>query len=465
MRAGLWLGLVTGLVYFAGTIYWTGGVMSRYGGLSLPLATAVAGLLVTYLALFPAAFGLITLRLMRQFGAPAFLLAPFVWAATEYGRLALFGGFPWVLLGYSQVPILPIAQMASVTGVFGVSWLLVASAATLAWLIVGRGRSRPVAFLALMAAVVAIALWGWSRIGGERLLTAGRPLRVGIVQGNVAQDEKWQPTLSTDIFERYLQLTREVIGKGATLVLWPESSTPFYFGAPGPETTRLRELASATHTAMLIGSDQWERGAPGTPRRIYNAAFLIAPDGTTGGVYRKVHLVPFGEYVPLQQVLFFAAPLVEAVSDFSPGTEVNTLPVGPSRISTAICYEVVYPALIREGVLSGSELLTTITNDAWFGRSSAPWQHFEMASMRAIEEGRYLVRSANTGISGVVDPYGRVLLASELFVTGAWVADVRLIHERTVYASMGDVIVWVSIAVTALALAASIRSGGRRAAV
>ncbi len=357
-----------------------------------------------------------------------------------------------MLLGYSQVPVLPIAQMASITGVFGVSWLLAAAGAALTWAIVGRGRARLVAPMALVVVVAGIGLWGWARVSGQRLVTAGRPLRVGIVQGNVAQDEKWEPTLSSDIFERYLQLTRGVIGKGATLVAWPESATPFYFGAPGPETTRLRELASTTHTAMLIGSDQWESGAPGTPRRIYNAAFLIAADGTTAGVYRKVHLVPFGEYVPLQKLLFFAAPLVEAVSDFSPGTEVNTLPIAEGRISTAICYEVVYPGLIRDGVLGGSELLTTITNDAWFGRSSAPWQHFEMATMRAIEQGRYLVRSANTGISGVVDPYGRVLLASDLFVTGAWVADVRMIDERTVYAAMGDAIVWVSIGLTVLAL-------------
>jgi apolipoprotein N-acyltransferase len=235
-------------------------------------------------------------------------------------------------------------------------------------------------------------------------------------------------------------------------VLWPESATPFYFGAPGPETDALRTLARTSGTSMLIGSDLWEAGAAGTPPRIYNAAFMLEADGTLGGVYRKVHLVPFGEYVPMQSVLFFAAPLVEAVSNFSPGARVNTLPLGDASVSTAICYEVVYPDLIREGVLEGSELLTTITNDAWFGRSSAPWQHFNMAAMRAIEQGRYLVRSANTGVSGVVDPYGRVLMASDLFVEGAWTADVRLLDGLTIYARTGDLIVWLSIAVTVVAL-------------
>jgi apolipoprotein N-acyltransferase len=274
------------------------------------------------------------------------------------------------------------------------------------------------------------------------------------VQGNVPQDQKWEPAQAREIFDRYVRLTVQTIGRGAQLILWPESATPFYFGVSGTETAELRELARRNHVAILIGSDQWEAGSP---PKIYNAAFLLQPDGSTGGVYRKVHLVPFGEYVPLKRILFFAAPLVEAVSDFSAGARVNTLPIGDSRISTAICYEVVYPALIRDGVLEGSALLTTITNDAWFGRSSAPWQHFQMATMRAIEQGRYLVRSANTGISGVVDPYGRVLAASALFVEGQWTMDVRLIDDRTVYSRIGDVVAWASVLVTMVALIVAAR--------
>jgi apolipoprotein N-acyltransferase len=179
-------------------------------------------------------------------------------------------------------------------------------------------------------------------------------------------------------------------------------------------------------------------------------------------VYRKVHLVPFGEYVPLRRLLFFAAPLVENVSDFMPGTDVATLPfANGSRLSTAICYEVVYPALIRDGVQQGSQLLTTITNDAWFGRSSAPWQHFDMASLRAIEQGRYLARAANTGVSGFVDPYGRVLDRSSLFTDEVLVHEVRLIDERTWYARLGDVVAWGSVVVTGLVLAVALAARGR----
>jgi apolipoprotein N-acyltransferase len=381
-----------------------------------------------------------------------------VWTATEYGRLAIFGGFPWVLLGYSQAPVLPVAQLASVTGVFGVSMLVAAIATALAWVVVGHGRSRVLAPAGVAAALAILALWGAGRLSANHLVGVGRPLRVGIVQGNVAQDEKWDRAEAHEIFERYLRMSRETVAAGARLIVWPESSTPFYFDVPSIETERLRDLARRSDAAILIGSDQWERGSP---PRIYNAAFLVRPDGATGGVYRKVHLVPFGEYVPMKRVLFFAAPLVEAVSDFSAGTTVNTLPVDGARISTAICYEVVYPELIREGVLGGSALLTTITNDAWFGRSSAPWQHFQMASMRAIEQGRYLVRAANTGVSGVVDPYGRVLLASDLFVEGRWTLDVRLIDELTIYARVGDLVVWASLVLVLLALVVPARGGAR----
>jgi apolipoprotein N-acyltransferase len=207
----------------------------------------------------------------------------------------------------------------------------------------------------------------------------------------------------------------------------------------------VRSVAREARVPILFGSDQIERGAPA---RYYNSAFLVRPDGTTAGVYRKMHLVPFGEYVPLQNLLFFAAPLTEQVGTFSPGASAELLPVDGHLVSVAICYEVVYPALVRQFVAGGSELLTTITNDAWFGATSAPYQHFEQASMRAIEEGRYLVRAANTGISGIVDPYGRVLHQSGIFQPAIVVGDARFLTSRTLYSRLGDLVAYVSLAVT-----------------
>jgi apolipoprotein N-acyltransferase len=179
---------------------------------------------------------------------------------------------------------------------------------------------------------------------------------------------------------------------------------------------------------------------------------MLDQAGSTAAVYRKMYLVPFGEYVPFKQLLFFVGPLVEAVSDFSPGTVVTMLPVHGHMISTAICYEVVYPDLMRKAVRAGSELLTTITNDAWYGTSSAPFQHFELATMRAIEQGRYLARAANTGISGLVDPYGRVLVRTNLFETTVVVGQVRVRQEQTVYARIGDIAPQIAVFLTLIAL-------------
>jgi apolipoprotein N-acyltransferase len=187
----------------------------------------------------------------------------------------------------------------------------------------------------------------------------------------------------------------------------------------------------------------------------YNAAFQLAPDGTTAAVYRKIHLVPFGEFVPLSDWLTFFPPLVQTLAGFapfSPGESMVMLPIGDHLTSTAICYEVVYPSLVREAVIGGSQLLTTITNDAWYGHSSAPFQHFEMASMRAIEHGRYLARAANTGISGVIDPYGRVVAQSAIFEQVGLVEEVRFLSGRTIYTSIGDVIAYVAMAMVAAAL-------------
>jgi apolipoprotein N-acyltransferase len=270
-------------------------------------------------------------------------------------------------------------------------------------------------------------------------------VRIGLVQGNIAQEDKWNPSEARRIFTTYIAMTRDAARRGAQFILWPESSTPFMFEehVEGGET--IRALAREVGAPVLFGSDQIERQP--VPR-MFNSAFLVAPDGTTSGVYRKIHLVPFGEYVPGKALISFVSPLVQSLAEFAPGTSMVLLPVNGHLASTAICYEVVYPSLVREAVLQGSELLTTITNDAWYGQSSAPYQHFAMASMRAIEQGRYLARAANTGISGIVDPYGRVVEQSALFEQVGLVGEARFLTVRTLYSRIGDLVAYLALAVT-----------------
>ena len=396
-------------------------------------------------------------------------MAPFAWVATELGRTYIFTGFPWVLLGYSQASTLPVAQFASVFGVYGLSGLVASVSAALAFAAVrhllprqrtgsARVSATPGALVTYgplvltIALVVGVGLWGAARIGRGDWTSRGDTVMVGLIQGNVDQGDKWDQRRAADIFREYLAMTRRAIGEGAQVVLWPESSTPFYFEEDRPGAEQVRAIAREARVPILLGSDQIDRSTP--PTRYYNSAFLVRSDGSTGGVYRKIHLVPFGEYVPLKRLLFFAAPLVEAVSDFSAGDAAVLLPVRGHLVSTAICYEIVYPDLVRRTASAGSELLTTITNDAWFGRTSAPYQHFEQASMRAIENGRYLVRSANTGISGIVDPYGRVLARTDIFQQAVVVGQARFVRERTIYSRIGDVFAYASAILTLVVLAA-----------
>jgi len=471
-RHAFLLGLVTGAVYFAGTLYWIKGVMAVYGGLQQWVAVLINVALIAYQALFPALFAVVTRRIVVAHGRAALMAAPLVWVATELGRTHFLSGFPWVLLGYSQTTVLPIAQLASLFGVYGVSMLVAAVSAALAVAadgtakaapykaglrvrsyvgprFSGAGRFAPLAVV--FAIVIAVAVWGSRRAAGAEWTRAGEPIRVGLIQGNVEQGQKWDPNLASRIFADYLAKSRQAIREGAEFVLWPESAAPFMFNEDTAAADQIRALAREARVPILLGSDEVEwrpNGRGRVPDKFFNSAFLVRADGSTAGVYRKMHLVPFGEYVPLQKWLFFAAPLTEQVGTFAPGLDPALLPVNGHPVSVAICYEVVYPDLVRRFVAGGSEMLTTITNDAWFGPTSAPYQHFEQASMRAIEEGRYMVRAANTGISGIVDPYGRVLQRTGIYQSAILVGEARFLRTSTFYARHGDILAYASTVMT-----------------
>jgi apolipoprotein N-acyltransferase len=447
----LTLSLITGVVFFIGTVYWTGTVIITFGDVPVPVAVIGVVLMCAYLALYHVVGLLVTSQVIARLGTRGLLFAPIGWVGGEFLRGFFLGGFPWVPLGNSQVTVLPVAQLASVVGVYGLSLLVAYVNATLAFALLRRGRPRVIALATAAAMLLAIGGWGTWRIREGSLTREGTPIRVGIIQPNIDQNDKLgadsDPRLARKIFTTDIAMTRDVVRRGAQFVIWPESSIPFKF-----ERDRrgedIRSLAREVKVPILFGSDQetgmFEKTA------IYNAAYEVQPDGRTAAVYRKIHLVPFGEFVPLRQWFFFIKPLVDSFIDFSPGDAMVMLPIGTHKASTAICYEVVYPSLMRDAVNKGSELLTTITNDGWYGTSSAPYQHFEMAAMRSIEEGRYLVRAANTGISGVVDPYGRIVRRSAILEETGLVEEVRFLTGRTIYSRIGDVAGCIALAVTLL---------------
>ena len=267
LRHAFLLGLTTGAVYFAGTLYWITRVMATYGGMHTLVAVPINAALVAYLALFPALFALVVRRAILAHGAVALMAAPLVWVATEFGRSYLLTGFPWVLLGYSQATVLPIAQLASLFGVYGLSMLVAAVSAALAavalrpaqqWARRSTGAWRPEygPLVVVLGVVVGVATWGSRRVAMSEWTHAGEVIRVGVVQGNVDQSAKWNPARADAIFQDHLRMTREAIRAGAALVLWPESSTPFMFEEDPLRAEQVRRLAREARVPILVGSDQ-----------------------------------------------------------------------------------------------------------------------------------------------------------------------------------------------------------------
>jgi apolipoprotein N-acyltransferase len=289
-------------------------------------------------------------------------------------------------------------------------------------------------------------------------------IRVGLVQGGVAQEDKWRPELALENVDRHLELTRQAEAQGAELVVWPESAVPFYYDHTPALAERLREEVRSHGIHLIFGNDDREI-APAGEGRVFVGAKMLSPHGDLVLRYHKIQLVPFGEYVPLQPLITLggrvAAKVIEQVADFTPGTEPVVGEALGHRLGVFICYEAVFPHLVRRFAAGGAELLVNITNDAWYGRTSAPHQHLAMTAFRAVENGRYLVRAANTGITAVVDPRGRVVARTSLFEATVLVRDVPLLKGSTFYARHGDVFAWAALGAT-LALTASLLASQRR---
>jgi apolipoprotein N-acyltransferase len=455
------LGYVTGAVSALGLLYWTALVVIQYGGLSLPVGIVVMGLLCLAVACFPALFAWLVGRWIAAHGLRGLLFAPFAWVATELLRAYTFFRFPWCLLGYSQHRHLPFIQIASVTAVYGVSFLLVQSAALLAYAALETDpRRRRIAGVGLGLTLAVVFLIGLAVL---RLpLPVNGMVRVGLVQANIAQDEKWNPASAAANLRKHFELAAVAADRGARLVVWPESAVPHRFDEAPELADELRAFCRRRGLYLLFGNDD-RRFDDVIGERLFVGAKMLTPEGALALRYHKIRLVPFGEYVPMQPLITLggrvAAKLVQQVSDFSPGDEAATGLVDGRRIGAFICYEAIFPDLARLFARDGADLLVNITNDAWYGRTSAPYQHLAMATFRAVENGKYLVRAANTGITAVVDPRGHVLESTSLFEPAVIVRDVPTIPGQTFYARHGDVFAGGCLLATVLL---TLQSGFRR---
>jgi apolipoprotein N-acyltransferase len=431
-------GWFAGLGFYLCTVYWVVQTIGLYSNIPTLIAIVPLLMMCAILASYTGAFAA-GLCFYQECGGSLLLLGPFLWVALEWLRSFFFIGFPWVNLGYSQYPFLSLMQFSEITGVYGPSALVIFINLILFTVLQikesGRGR------LLLVSALLIFVLVG----GGEwrrRQLNSLPPvhhLRVGLIQGNVPQDQKWDKEFQEETLARYEQLTREAATKGAELIIWPETAVPFFFQSDIPYQQRLLDLVRELHTPLLLGSVGW-RPKSMDEVTLFNRAYFVSSTGEVLGYYDKIKLAPFGEYIPFHSsFLFFLDKLVEGIGDFAAGTETTVFSLSSQKFGVLICFEGIFPDLARRFVANGSNLLVNITNDAWFGRSSAPYQHLVMEAVRAIENRVPLVRAANTGFSAVVSLDGQIRAQTSLYETTLLVEDLAWPQITSFYTQYGDV--------------------------
>lgn len=427
-RAGFLIGFTWGLGFFITGVSWIFTSLSVYGGMATWLAALATFLFCAVLALFPAAVGALQARWRIAPTLRLLLLMPLLWGATEWVRGWLFTGFPWLGIGYSQVPLSPLAGYAPLLGVYGVSFLLALIAALLAWSVTTRGP-LPKRLWALVA-IVTLGLGGQLLRGVNWTTPDGTPTTVALLQGNVPQDMKWQPEKTRATLESY---ARMAAASPAQLIVLPETALPL-FESDLPDFYRdgLIALGQKNGGDVLTGLPTGSlQGA------YYNSVISL---GTAPSQrYHKVHLVPFGEFIPLKAVWGWVIKVLHIpLSDFARGaTDQRPLAIGGQRVAANICYEDAFgEEIIRQ--LPEASVLVNVSNLAWFGDSFAPWQHTQMSQMRALETGRMMLRATNTGVTAIIDAQGHVLASLPLFQPGSLSGTIQGYTGSTPYVRWGN---------------------------
>jgi len=443
-RQALADGWLMGTAFFLLLLRWLDHTFRNYSLIPWPLTWLPILGLAGYCGLF---FGLVAASLswFRQRHGVGWALAsaPFLWVGAEWLRGQLLSGFPWGLLGYSQYRQLALIQIAEWTGVYGVSFLIVAvNAALAAGLAFGFRRAAPGGTIAALLVVAALA-FGFMRLADP---PPTRSIPVAVIQPSIEQSLKWDPAYQAQTLSIYTTLTRQAGGAKPAVILWPETAAPIFLRRDPRLVADLQMLSQEVGAPLLVGSIDGDQSG------FYNSAFLLTGRGITAK-YDKIHLVPFGEYVPLSRMIGFVRRWAEFISEFQAGAAPRVFRVEPASFGVVICYEGIFPELFREFVAGGAEYMVNITNDAWFGTTSGPWQHLAMLPFRAVENRVAIARAANTGISASVEPSGRIGRTLGLFERGVLSVTLPLRQRTTLYARFGDIFAYASLAVSTAALA------------
>lgn len=443
IRQAAFLGLTCGIVYYPIMLYWITIVLGQYGNLPLWLSIPALLLLALYMSLYLAAFAALSCHLHKKYSL--IWIAPTIWVAMDFLRGWLFTGFPWFDLAYTQFQTPLLIQIADITGHHGVSFMIV-MVNTLIFHAFGNYRKQHTiksgsdfafrAAIVLMLAILSYNLAKFTLV--EKQLNNSETFGVSVVQGNIRQDQKWLPQIQQQTLSKYLNLSQQIIEeREPELIVWPETSLPFYL-SESPLLKDISSLPASNHKlTIMTGAPHRDKSKDDSTTKYYNSAFFIDANGLRAERYDKQHLVPFGEYVPLKNLLPFLAPLVETVADFSPGTVKKPVTCQNVNVGVLICFESIFPILSRQQTKNGAGLLVNLTNDAWYGKSTAPWQHLSMAVFRAIENRRSLARAANTGVSGFIDPLGQMHELSPLFEDFTGYSDLPIIKNKSIFTFYG----------------------------
>lgn len=455
-REAALFGFINGALFYPLSLPWIATVMNQYGNnISWLAAAGILALMALAGALFPLVFAVLVCRVGKKSIPVACAMAPFLWVTLEFARAHLpIISFPWNLLGYAASGNLAFVQLTSVTGIFGLSLLVAAFNAAVAWSITSPSKNsrRIVIGIAIVLVVIAAV--------GPRFVPRAAPDHLAhLVQTDFAQEEMYPPNwmeIHAADMQQLEAISIDSAKKSPGVVIWPEVPAPFSLQDPKFSIIANR-IAHDSGQDFLVGVVDWKMGTlyrgPAS-----NSAVLLDPNGQRKFTYDKIHLVPFGEYVPLRKYLFFAHSLIDSIGDFTPGREYSVGSLEGGRFSVFICYEAIFSSEIRRFAANGAQLLVNISNDGWFGHSSAPPQHLMMARVRAVENHRWLLRCTNTGFTVDVDPYGRIVAQFPRFIRGQLDAPYGFRSDLTLYTRFGDWLAWLClIATLALILFAWIR--------
>jgi len=431
-------GTITGLLANLGILYWLVPTFSAAGETKF-IGIFVLLLLSLYLALY---YGLFCLfySLLTTYYLP---LTAFIWVSLEFLRTHLFTGFPWAQLGYSQWNNLPIIQISEFTGIYGVSFLVVLVNLIIVKIIKERTlKCASTGFLLILICLI----FGFYKLKNPITLKPYNSKTISILQGNIDQYKKWDETYKREILDTYTKLATRPSSLVPDLIVWPESSVPGFLKNDKNLYDWISDIAKKTNTHHLVASNDYRDG------NLYNSAFLVSSDGKIIDEYSKNHLVPFGEYIPLRNFLSKFIKVVNEIGEFSAREKYNVLNSSAGKLGVNICFEAIFPNEIRKSVKNGAEIIVNLTNDGWYLKTSAPYQHFTMNVFRAVENSRFVVRAANTGVSGFIDPAGRAKSKTKIFETAVLSDKLFALKHITFYTKFGDIFAYLCIVISIILL-------------